>query len=336
MTVAHTCDDGWHPRARKMRTTRDRTSSSSPGRSSIFRSHSSRAPTASPSGFYPDGSIYLAAGRSTEPLAEERGNAIFPKSQLTEGTDYTVVRWNGVEQRCSEVRDEALITSYVQPTPRGFLLVGARCRWRPEGAETNAVEYDWGGREIRRFTAGDGIQDVRATPNGAVWVSYFDEGIFGNYGWNHPGPPCIGRAGCVRFDATGQPDLHYSAEAAGTDRICDAYAMNVAGDDDVWLYFYTQFPIVRFFQGEYRAWKCGVGGAQALAVSDSRVLLLGDYKRPNVARVFRLGFDGIATLEQSALLVDESGVAIDGAQAFGVGKVLYLLRGREVLIVDDW
>jgi hypothetical protein len=29
-------------------------------------------------------------------------------------------------------------------------------------------------------------------------------------------------------------------------------------------------------------------------------------------------------------------VAIDDARAFGVGKSLYLLRGREVLAVDDW
>lgn len=287
-------------------------------------------------GFYPDGSIYVAAGHTAEPLLEERGIGIFPKSQLAASTAYRVVHWKDGEQRRVEVNDEVIVASYVQPTPRGFLLVGARCHWRPEGAEKNAVEYDWNGLELRRFTAGDGIQDLRTTPNGAVWASFFDEGVFGNYGWNGPGPECIGASGLVRFDADGQLSFCFSPEDAGTDAICDAYAMNVVGDDDVWLYFYTQFPIVHISGGAYRVWQCGLAGAQALAVDDSRVLLFGDYKRRNLARILRLGADGKATREAEMLLTDESGRAIDDARAFGVGKCLYLLRGREVLAVDDW
>ena len=287
-------------------------------------------------GVYPDGSIYVAAGRTAEPLAEERGLGIFPKSQLAEGTAYTVIHWNSRDLRRVEVDNEAIVASYVQPTSRGFLLVGARCHWRPEGAEENAVEYDWSGLELRRFTAGDGIQDVRTTPNGAVWASFFDEGVFGNYGWSHPGPECIGSSGCVRFDAEGQPSFHFSPEDAGTDAICDAYAMNVVGDDNVWLYFYTDFPIVHISNGTYRVWECGIAGAQALAVNESRVLLFGDYAQGNLARILRLGSDGKSILEAEMLMTDESGVAIDNARAFGVGKALFLFRGREVLAIEDW
>jgi len=123
---------------------------------------------------------------------------------------------------------------------------------------------------------------------------------------------------------------------AGTDAICDAYAMNVVDDDDVWLYFYTKFPIVHISNGEYRVWECGIAGAQALAVTESRALLFGDYKRRNLVRIFRLGFEGKATSEAEMLLTDESGIAIDSARAFGVGKHLYLLRGLEVLAVREW
>lgn len=211
--------------------------------------------------------------------------------------------------------------------------------WRaqsPVGAEENAVEYDWRGHEIRRFTAGDGIQDVRTTPNGATWVSYFDEGVFGNNGWSSPGPECIGASGCVCFDADGRLCFQFSADDAGTDPICDAYAMNVVGDDDVWLYFYTEFPLVHIFRGGYRVWACGLAGAQALAARDSRVLLFGDYTRRNLVRVLRLGAGGKAINEAELLLTDERDVALDNARAFGVGQNLYLLRGREVLVVDDW
>lgn len=287
-------------------------------------------------GFYPDGSIYVAAGRTVEPLAEDHGLGTFPKSRLAKGTAYTVMHWKEGEQRRVRVDDEQIVASYVQPTPLGFLLVGARCHWRPEGAEENAVEYDWGGRELRRFTAGDGIQDLRTTPSGATWASYFDEGVFGNYGWNGPGPECIGSSGCVCFDANGRPCFQFSPEDAGTDAICDAYAMNVVGDDDVWLYFYTEFPVVHISDGEYRVWECGIAGAQAIAARDSRVLLFGDYKQRNLVRILHLRAEGKATGEAEMLLTDESGVAIDNARAFGVGKDLYLLRGREVLAVEDW
>jgi hypothetical protein len=72
------------------------------------------------------------------------------------------------------------------------LLVGARCHWRSEGAERNAVALDWSGRELGRFTLGDGIQDLRVTRDGTIWASYFDEGVIGNYGWSDPGPPAMG------------------------------------------------------------------------------------------------------------------------------------------------
>lgn len=287
-------------------------------------------------GFSLDGSIYVAAGRAAEPLAEDRGGGTFPKSRLAKGTAYTVVHWNAGERRRVEVKDEVIVASYIQPTPRGFLLVGARCHWRHEGAEANAVEYDWNGVELRRFTAGDGIQDLRTTPNGATWAAFFDEGVFGNYGWSGPGPECIGASGCVRFDAEGSPSFHFSPEDAGTDAICDVYAMNVIGDDDVWLYFYTEFPIVHIADGTYRVWECGIAGARALAVSASRVLLVGDYKQRNLVRLLRLGPDGKSTREAEMPLTDESGIAIDDARAFGVGKTLYLLRGHEVLAVHDW
>lgn len=287
-------------------------------------------------GVYRDGSVYVAAGQTVEPLAENRGLGIFPKSRLAKGTAYTVLRWNAGEQRRVEVKDEEIVASYIQPTPRGFLLVGARCHWRPEGAEKNAVEYDWNGRELRRFTVGDGIQDLRTTPNGSTWASYFDEGVFGNYGWNGPGPECIGSSGCVCFDADGTPCFRFSPKDAGTDAICDAYAMNVVNDGDVWLYFYTEFPIVHILNGAYRAWECGIAGARALAVNESRALLFGDYEEPNLVRVLRLSPEGKTTGEAEMLLTDESGVAIDNARAFGVGKNLYLLRGREVLVVEDW
>jgi hypothetical protein len=283
-----------------------------------------------------DGAIYAAAGRATEPLTENRGIGIFPKSKLAESTDYVVLRWEqGKVQKLVHSR-ESLVASYVQPYPGGVLLVGARCRWRPEGAEKNALALDWSGRELRRLTLGDGIQDLRVTTNGAIWASYFDEGVFGNFGWSRPGPRAMGAAGLLAFSPEGEQRFAYDAEAAGTDSICDAYAMNVAGDDDVWLYFYTEFPIVRLLKGAYHVWELGIGGARALAVRQERVLLFGDYERRNLGRLVELGTNKKATVAGEANLVDEEGNPLTDAVACGVGEALYFFQGRRVLLVEGW
>lgn len=283
-----------------------------------------------------DGAVYVAKGASSEPLVHKERGASFPKSQLTEGTRYTVSRWKDGEVRSTSVGPESIVASTVQPTPRGFLLVGARCHWRADGAEKNAVEYSWEGNELGRFTLGDGIETVRTTPNGSIWVSYFDEGVFGNYGWGGPGPAPIGASGFVRFDAAGNEQHAYSAHTAGTDTMCDAYAVNVVDDDEAWVYFYDEFSIVRICHGTYKTWTFGESGAHGLAVDGARALLYGAYKQRNLLRLVELRHDGTANVKTEYFLAFDDGKPIEDARAVGVGNKLYFLRPREVLVIDEW
>ncbi len=283
-----------------------------------------------------DGAIYAAARRSAEDLTVSRGLGIFPKSRLEQATDHLVVRWEAGALRTLVVPEHAVVANYVQPFPGGIVLAAGRCYWRPEGAEHNAVAFDWTGRELARFTLGDGIADLRVTREGTMWTSYFDEGVFGNYGWGDPGPPPIGASGLVGFSTRGEVGFTYDPEAARTDSVCDAYAMNVTADGDVWLYFYTDFPIVRLHDGAYDVWKLGIGGGRALAVRDDRVLLFGDYKHRALGRLVQLRTDGSATLEGEVLLVDDQGAPLEGALAYGAGDKLYFLKNRRVLVIDEW
>jgi hypothetical protein len=283
-----------------------------------------------------DGAICAAARRSDEALTFESGIGIFPKSNLDAPTDYLILRWHEDRVKTFVHRGEALVVSFIQPFPNGVFLAGGRCRWTPKAIEKNALVLDWEGNEVRRFTLGDGIQDLRVTESGAIWASYFDEGIFGNYGWGHPGPRPIGAPGLVAFSPCGDVVQSYVAEAAGTDSICDAYAMNVVGERELWVYFYTEFPIVRVRNGEYRSWEFGVGGARALAVQEPRVLLFGDYKKRNLARVVELGEEGGARVVQELEVIEDGGAAVDGSIVYGVGGTLYFFSSGRILIADTW
>jgi len=283
-----------------------------------------------------DGSIYAIARVSDESPVIDQGIGTFPKGKFEVPTEYVVHRWCRGDVERITIRDESLVLHHVQPMPDGLLFVAARSHWRPQGAGANAVVYDRDGRELRRFLLGDGANDVRTTPDGTIWVSYFDEGVFGNFGWGRPGPEPIGAPGLRAFSATGEPVFAYDAERAGTDIICDAYALNVARDGSAWVYFHTEFPIVRVHGGEYRVWGLGVAGAHAIAIDGDRALLVGDYEHPALARVVRLPPGPRASVVEEVILVDEAGKSIEHARASAVGPEVFLFQDSRALVVRGW
>ena len=180
----------------------------------------------------------------------------------------------------TSIQDLALAHITVQPMPGGrFLVAGARCRWRPEGPDRNAVLYDADGQVVSEHVLGDGIAHVLATSAGQVWAGYFDEGIYGNYGWGlGDGPEPVGVYGIVRFSPDLQPAWHYpkSTEVGPLDAINDCYALNV-DDTSTWACYDSDFPVVRIRDGAVTGWHNNIKGASALAVAGSRVALFGGY-----------------------------------------------------------
>lgn len=124
-------------------------------------------------------------------------------------------------------------TFHVQPIEDGW-LVGER-----RGTFTL---YDHTGARQRSFELGDASEDMQTTPDGKIWVSYFDEGVFGR---------TIAREGVVCFDLNGTPQFRYAefAEMNKLPFVADCYAMNVASRGDVWLNYYTEFPLVHISDG---------------------------------------------------------------------------------------
>jgi hypothetical protein len=276
--------------------------------------------------------LYAAARRdSGEPLREK---GMFWKSRLDAPVDWKVIRSDGTGFRTVIVPAVSVLVSYIQPFQNGLLLAGARCSWRRKGPEQNALVVDWNGGVERGFTLGDGIKDVRVTVDGEVWASYFDEGVFGNYGWSNPGPPAIGSSGLVRFDSSGKIVFTYDEGAAGTGSICDAYALNLADDGDIWVYFYTEFPIVRIRRGKYRAWKLGVSGASALAARDGQALLFGDYGNRDRGRIVALEGDSARVIEEVRVQSDSGG--LERALSYGQGSRLFFLEDRQAFVLDEW
>src|SRR5262249_48614233 len=94
--------------------------------------------------------------------------------------------WVGIDLPATDENYHA-----VQPLPQGrWLLVRGRAAGkRDDNAHVHAPDGTW----LRSFHAGDGIADVQATERGSVWVSYFDEGVFGDTALGQSGLACFDR-----------------------------------------------------------------------------------------------------------------------------------------------
>jgi len=232
----------------------------------------------------------------------------------------------------------ALAHITVQPMPGGrFLLAGARCRWRPEGPDRNAVLYDTDGRVVSEHVLGDGIAHVLATSTGQVWAGYFDEGIYGNYGWGlGDGPEPVGAYGIVRFSPDLEPAWHYPkyTEVGPWDAISDCYALNV-DDTSTWACYDSDFPVVRIRDDAVTGWHNDIKGASALAVAGSRVALFGGYG-PNHDRLAVTELDaGRARLSGEYRVVLPDGEPLASCtQVIGRGSRLHFLAGSDWYQLD--
>jgi hypothetical protein len=211
----------------------------------------------------------------------------------------------------------------IQPLgPDRVLLV--RRRIKRNSSDENAHIYDTDGRLVAAFHAGNAIEDVQTTEDGQIWVSYFDEGIFGTLE--------LAQNGVVCFDRSGRPILRYNKIPGPGSPISDCYAMNVASDREVWLYYYTEFPLVRLLDRRFdREWKgVPVQGAHGFAVDGERAVFAGSYDSDD--RLFLLSLASMHIEELQP--VDGDGEVLTFQRAFGRGPRLFLATEQALFMLN--
>jgi hypothetical protein len=205
-----------------------------------------------------DGKVYLLM----EQPSETQG-----KDWLSTPSTYTAVeiQLDWAEQRVLETTLFPLGLlkfqfHYLRPAGDHFLLLGARCAYRENGPDQNAWIVSRDGAVLSRFCLGDGIQDCVVKKDGTIITSYFDEGVFGNYGWDEP----LGDCGLIAWTSDGTPlwkNEKYS--------IYDCYAISLDEEENLWFYYYDEFRLVRTNFKEDFVFELPIEGSGAFSVAPS-------------------------------------------------------------------
>jgi hypothetical protein len=201
-----------------------------------------------------------------------------------------LIYWDGRAMQTLPLEHSQGISSFhIQRFREGWLLGEQR------GGRT--LVYDQQGSLTATLDLGDASEDLQTTPDGKIWVSYFDEGVFGKG---------LGAEGAICFDSAGSPVFRFAEFATkyGLPMIADCYAMNVTPEGEVWLNYYTDFPLVRLrdFALEH-LWQCAHPMGKAFAVRGPEVLYLHDGR-------FRTSVLEQLQEQQTVMTVDEHGAVL--------------------------
>jgi hypothetical protein len=139
------------------------------------------------------------------------------------------IRSNEIRTTCIQLGGE-IFGGLIQPFMGGWIAGYSR-----EGVNY----YDSSGALKGSLNLGYGVQDLQTDPNGRIWVSYCDEGVYEGKGG-------ISTQGLACSNSEGTPVFRFLEFARRNQLppIDDCYALNVAANGDVWVNYYSDFPLI--------------------------------------------------------------------------------------------
>jgi hypothetical protein len=218
------------------------------------------------------------------------------------------------------------LLQFVQMLPDDELLLVNSLSYRraEDDYDLNASVFSRDGTLKRQMLLGDSLEHVQTTADGHIWTGYRDQGIFGNRGWGmHP----VGRPGLIQWDVQGNITYKYQP-SAGLKHIADCYALNVVSDDAVFVYYYTQFPLVKLnSSGVLDYWQAPIHYSRHFAVWRNQVVFCGTHD-DNFLRRYALNDNHEMELLSRHRVIERDDVIITR------GRYIVIQRGHMVYRID--
>lgn len=205
---------------------------------------------------------------------------------------------------------------FLRPAGDSFLLLGARSNYGDGKPDSNAWMINRDGEVLSRFCLGDGIQNCAVKQDGTIITGYFDEGVFGNYGWEEP----LGACGLIAWSPSGAPVWRNERYP-----IHDCYAINLDDEENLWFYYYDEFKLIRTDFKADLVFDMPLKGSSAFSVSSSgeTFLFQGGYEKVN--RFYRFIRQGQHLVEKGEVTLVSGGKKIKAEQ--------YSMQGSRMLFL---
>lgn len=281
----------------------------------------------------PGGEAWLVlALQALDYRTEDNGFATFAKTMPDAPQRYRVLCVRSGRVELDVVIDgEPFNIHEIQPVDDLLLLTCGRSQYRgPDDFDLNGRLYSRDGRFVRGILLGDGIETIQATRGGEIWAGYFDEGVFGNFGWDAP----VGASGLVAWSPAGGKLYEYEP-ACGARSIDDCYALNVVSDAEAWCCYYSDFPLVRLHEKRIASvWEIPISGSHAFAVGRGHALFAGGYGARDTYHLLALGPNGRASEILRFELRDSQGAVVKAERIVGRGESLHVLSATTLHQID--
>ncbi len=278
-----------------------------------------------------DGKIYFLFNDNVP----DRIDGMFVPTKSNSGYSVLVldVDWNRETVTCEKLYRLGILKMnyhYLQPIEDKLLLVASRCLFNEGDPEKNAAIVDFEGNIHSEFCLGDGINDCLVRKDNTIVISYFDEGIFGNYGWDEP----LGACGIKVWSKDGK-DVIWESDRD----IYDCYAFNISEQGDIWYYYYDDFKLIHTNMKEEVEYNPNINGADAFIIfgDGHRIIMNSGYDRYNEFSVFQIREEALTEPERVCFQYGRKPLDVRlfcayGEKAIftGEGTKLYIKRFTEI------
>ncbi len=216
-----------------------------------------------------------------------------------------------------------------------FVLVNAHAQWKSSGEyDLNGLIYDRATGEKKRFFAGDGIQDIGVDGHDRIWVSYFEWGVDGVFGFRgagadfkiQEGPHLIGREGLNCFDHSGELIWQHDQKEM---YVGDCTALNVSREAAHFVFSPDLYlgGVSSGFESDYR--RINLTNSSCFAISPERAFFIRGAGR-SLGTAYLMSFEpSNASSLVKCQLVLSNGNVVKSGRAVGRGASLHLFTKKD-------
>lgn len=211
---------------------------------------------------------------------------------------------------------------HIQRLNNNWLLVNGRAE---DQKVQNATIFDDYGTSIISFHLGDGIENLQVSESGDIWVGYFDEGVYGD---------TVGGSGLNCFNSNGERVFDFSDFSRGKKDIPiidDCYALNVVSNDEIYCYYYYDFPLFNLKNmRDYRVFnELIIQGSKAISVWGDNILFGPTYNNDNL-HLYSLRDKSTITYKP----VNENGEILKDFEVVGRNSIMYIIVENDIYRID--